>query len=265
MVALFADESAKAKVDTSTLLFEQAEAMGLEPTWVLPKGLFAISVEGRERYVNFVRSPLNSHIGISLAKDKFLTRLVLERHSVRNIPFARPQTHDEAVAFLDEHETIIAKPVSGFGSKDIHIVTAAQQLMGLRIENYILEKYITGRELRYLVLNDEVIGVHRSEYGVSVDEFRPLERISYPEDDWDAELVAQSLSVARVLGLAFAAVDYLVDDSGCAYILEVNTSPGLKWFHAPSSGPVVDVAKLFMEALVEHESASVERMMVAQL
>jgi hypothetical protein len=31
----------------------------------------------------------------------------------------------------------------------------------------------------------------------------------------------------------------------------VNTMPGLKWFHAPSSGPVVDVARLFLESVIE--------------
>jgi hypothetical protein len=26
--------------------------------------------------------------------------------------------------------------------------------------------------------------------------------------------------------------------------------PGLKWFHAPSRGPAVDVARLFLESIV---------------
>lgn len=223
--------------------------MGLEPSWVTPNGLFAVLVDGRERYVNLARSPLNSHTGTSLARDKYLTRRILERHGLQNIPFACPQSQVEAALFLREHKKVVAKPIAGSGAHDIHIVTTASQLQALNITKYILEKYIAGEELRYLVLNGAVIGVHRSDYGTSVQEDRPLERISYDSSVWDPLLVSSSVQVARILDLKFAAVDYLIDPSGRAYILEVNTTPGLKWFHAPTSGPVIDVARQFLEAI----------------
>jgi len=224
--------------------------MGLQPSWVTPNGLLAISVDGRERYLNLTCSTLNSHASASLAKDKYMTRLILARHGMQNIPFARPSTLAEAEAFLEKYGKIIAKPVGGAGACDIHVVTQTVQLQALQINNYILEKYIAGKELRYLILNDTVIGVHRSDYGTSVEEHRPLRRISYPQSVWSLELIASSLHIARVLDLKFAAIDYLIDASGYAYILEVNTTPGLKWFHAPTSGPTVDVARLFLEAML---------------
>lgn len=236
------------KVGNAELLFRSAQAMGLQPSWITPNGLFAVVVNGRERYVNFARSPLNSHTAASLAKNKYLTRRILERHGIHNIPFVRPKTLAEAELFLQRYEKIIAKPVSGMGAHDIHIVTVPSQLQELSITKYILEQYIAGEELRYLILNDSVIGVHRSDYGTSVAEDRPLKRISYPTTAWDPALVSSSLQAARILDLKFAAVDYLVDSSGQAHILEVNTIPGLKWFHAPTSGPVVDVARQFLAA-----------------
>lgn len=239
------------KLGTSELLYRAAEQMGLQPSWLQPNGLLAIWVDGQERYLNLSYSVLNSHISVSLARDKYLTRLVLERHNMQNIPFARPSALAEAEAFLHEYKKIIAKPVRGGGARDIHIVTDAAQLRALDISEYILEKYIAGKELRYLIINDAVIGVHRSDYGTSVDEHRALERISYPQAAWDPGLIASSLKIARVLGLKFAAVDFLVDDSGLAHILEVNTIPGLKWFHSPTSGPKIDVARLFLEAMME--------------
>jgi glutathione synthase/RimK-type ligase-like ATP-grasp enzyme len=239
------------KLGTTELLYRRAEHMGLQPAWLTNKGLFAITVDGEERYIHFACSPLNSHVGVNLARNKYLTRLVLERNKLQNIPFARPKTHQEAIAFLDVHKKIIAKPVRGFGSHDIHIITTAQELEALTVTRYILEKYITGAEMRYLVLNQEVIGVHRSEYGVSVAETRPLQRLSYAQDDWDAKLVDLSLLITRLMGLQFAAVDYLIDDTGRTYVLEVNTAPGLKWFHAPTSGPVVDVASMFLESILK--------------
>lgn len=247
-------EGTTQKVGTTQLLFQAAQAMGLNPSWITREGLFAVVANGREQYVNFARSPLNSHTAASLAKNKYLTRRILERHGMQNIPFTCPKTIADAHAFLREHGKIIAKPISGSGARDIHIVTTPTQLQALDITKYILEKYVAGQELRYLVLNDSVIGVHRSDYGVSVDKDRPLKRISYPSSQWDENLTTSSLQVARILDLKFAAVDYLIGADGQAYILEVNTTPGLKWFHAPTSGPAIDVAQQFLAATFQQLS-----------
>lgn len=225
----------------------------MQPAWITTNGLFAVTINNREHYVNFAHSPLNSHVNSSLARNKYLTRRILERHALPNIPYMWPRTLFEAHLFLREHITIIAKPLRGSGSRDIHIVTTAEQLKELSITRYILERYVTGKEFRYLILNDKVIAVHRSEYGVAVDANRHLERISYPQQAWDISLVDTSLRTVRALGLNFAAVDYLVNQEGDAYILEVNTAPGLKWFHAPSSGPSVDAASQFLVAMLENE------------
>jgi glutathione synthase/RimK-type ligase-like ATP-grasp enzyme len=244
----------KHKLGTAELLFGCAQRMGLQPAWVTPYrpyGMFAFTFDGQERYINLARSPLNSEASASLAKDKYLTRRILERHNMQNIPFMLPHTQTEAAAFLSQYKKIIAKPIGGAGAHDIHIVTSQSQLEALKITDYILEKYISGKELRFLLLNGSVIGVHHSEYGTSVEEDRPLQRISYPKALWSSALVHSSLRIADILNLRFAAVDYLIDSFGQAYILEVNTMPGLKWFHAPSSGPAVDVSRLFLESILE--------------
>jgi hypothetical protein len=236
------------KLGTTELLFRAAQDMGLNPSWITPDGLFAVTVDGREHYINFARSHLNSHTSASLAKNKYLTRCILERHGMQNIPFTHPQTQSDAAAFLRVYSKIVAKPITGSGAHDIHVVTTVQQLQELDITKYILEQYIVGEELRYLVLNNTVIGVHRSDYGTSVAEDRQLERISYPTAEWKPSLIASSIQVAHILSLKFAAVDFLIDTAENAYILEVNTTPGLKWFHAPTSGPSIDVARQFLLA-----------------
>jgi len=231
-----------------TLLFNAAYEMGLRPAWIVPDSLFLIFVNGREEYVHFGRSPSNSDVGVSLAKNKYLTRMILKRNGERNIPFAHPMFLDDALAFLVAHRKIVAKPLRGSGAHDIHIITTTAQLRRLPVREYILEKYIAGREMRYLVLNGAVIAVHESEYGGSVAEDRPLRRISYPRGSWDHRLISDSLRIANMFGLRFTAIDYLTDIAGHSYVLEVNTMPGLKWFHAPTLGPVVDVAYLFLKA-----------------
>lgn len=245
------------KLGTAELLFRCALRMGFEPVWVVPDNTFALWLNGKERYVNLAHSPLNSDTSVALAKNKYLTRCILERHHVRNIPFLSPRTQEEALAFLEQHTTIIAKPIDGAGAQDIHIITHPAQLNALNLSCYILEKYIVGKEFRYLLLNDDVIAVHRSDYGMSVAYDRPLQRISYPPGRWPQDLVDSSLHVARILNLKFAAVDYLVDSLGVAHILEVNTVPGLKWFHAPTKGPAVDVARLFLESIIDDVPQSV--------
>ena len=239
------------RLSTAELLYRQAKHMGLQPSWIMSDGLFAIATPDGEKYINIARSPLNSHVSTSLVINKHITRLILARHNLPNIPFARPQTLAEAEAFLKEHTTIIVKPVAGAGAQDIRIVTSMDELEGVDILKYIFEKYITGKEMRCLVLADQVIAVHQSEYGTSVAANRELQRISYHEDEWDPALTKLSLRISKILGLKFAAVDYLVDGEGRIYILEINSNPGLQWFHAPSSGPSVDVAAMFLEAMVE--------------
>ncbi len=232
--------------------------MGLRPSWLTPNGLFAFTTAYGEYYINFARSPLNSHVGASLSKNKYLTRLVLERNGIPNIPFCQPKTQQEAAVFLDRYRKIIAKPTRGSGSQDIHIVTEVLQLQGLEISKYILEKYIRGREMRYLVLNDDVVGVYHSEYGTSVQADRSLKCIALPREAWNPAMIKSALRVANVLGLSFAAVDYLIDSLGRSHLLEVNTTPDLQWFHEPTSGPPVDIARLFLTAILEEE-ASVSR------
>ncbi len=239
------------KLGTAELLFSCAEKMGLTPIWLTADSVFSIEVDGQERYINLARSPLNSDASAALAKNKYVTRCILEKNHIPNIPFILPKTHAQATSFLKTYGTIVAKPVTGAGAMDIHIINEQAQLKTLRINHYILEKYITGKELRFLMLNGEVVGVHRSEYGTSVAKDRPLERISYPQSNWDPTLVKMSQRITDLLNLKFAAVDFLIDASGHAYTLEVNTMPGLKWFHAPSSGPIVDIARLFLESVVD--------------
>jgi glutathione synthase/RimK-type ligase-like ATP-grasp enzyme len=233
------------------LLFDRAEKMGLQPEWITLNGLFLIQTNTGERFINHERSSLNSHISISVTRNKYSTRLVLGRHKLPNIPYIRTASRLDAVKFFMRHGTIIAKPVKGSMSRGIIIIRDESQLLVLNLFDYILEKYIPGREMRYLVLAGRVIGVHESRYGDSVAYDRLLERISYEESDWDPELVNLSLKVAGILELSFAAVDYMIDDQDQAHILEVNSCPGMKWFHAPSQGPSVDVAQMFLKEMLK--------------
>jgi glutathione synthase/RimK-type ligase-like ATP-grasp enzyme len=235
---------------TVELLFKGASDMGLKPEWITPHGLFVISTADREHYINHERSYLNSHTSVSLAKNKYFTRLLLDRHGLPNIPYLHTGSRAEAMEFLREYGVIIAKPVRGSGSVDIHIIRQAIQLTDLFVKDYILEQYLPGKELRYLVLENKVIAVHESRYGESVAADRKLERISYESVEWSPLLVDMSTKIAKIFGLSFAGVDFLVGTDGQPRILEVNSRPGFKWFHGPTAGPPVDVATLFLQSML---------------
>lgn len=225
--------------------------MGLAPVWVTPNGLFTIHTDSGEKYVNGAKSELNTQLSASLTRNKYLTRVLLGRHGLPNIPYASPATMMEARLFLENYHTIVVKPRDGFGSHDIHIVESWTQLTGIPLTGRIFEQYITGREMRYLVLDGRVIGVHESRYGTSVAPDRHLERIAYESNHWNAEHEIMAIKIADILGLRFAAVDFMITPEGTTYVLEVNSSPGLKWFHAPTSGPAVDVAAMLLEASIQ--------------
>lgn len=238
------------KIPTHKLLYRAAEQLGLEPLWLIPNVLFAVITPSGEQYVNLGCSTLNSQLAVSLAADKYKTRIIMARHDMPSIAFSRARTQTDAEVFLLTHGKIIAKPLRGSGSCDIHVITKSSEMHELVIRNYILEAYVAGDEMRYLILNNKVIGVHQSRYSTSVQDDRYLERISFPQSEWDEYQVELALRAANILDLGFCAVDFLVDAAGQPHLLEVNTAPSMSLFHAPTSGPIIDVATAFLESII---------------
>lgn len=192
---------------------------------------------------------LNSVASAMQVQDKYLTRVILERHNLPNIPYALPRNRDEAEAFLAKHGDIIVKPKNGWGSHNISRISNVSELEDIAYPKFIFEKYIPGKEMRYLVLDQKVIAVHHSSYGESVEVDRELQRISYEPQEWNDEKCAMALKIATIFDLHLTAVDFMVLPDGSYTVLEVNSSPGFKWFHAPSSGPAVNVAMAFLQAV----------------
>lgn len=235
------------KLDKVELLFSTAAQMGLRPTWIVQDSLFVIPTTNGEQYIN---GTLSTNLSSRLAANKHTARIILERHGLPSMQYINPSSLVEAEKFLATYKKIIVKPLSGTDSRDVHIVESPEQLASFKIHEYILEQYAPGKEIRYLLLDQRVIGVHESQYGESVAQDRALRRISFPEAEWDAELMKLSVQVVKIFGLRYAAVDYIINPDGTAAILEVNSSPGMKWFHAPTSGPAIDVASMFLKAIV---------------
>jgi len=235
-------------ISTAKILFEEAEKLQLHPEWLTDYGLFSFQQDSQEKYCFYNTSILNSHLSIYLAKNKHATRVILGRHNLKNIDYCLPKSLVEAKRFLEEHQKIVLKPTQGRRSEGVHLINLVEELEGLSIENSILEKYILGKEYRYLILNGEVLAVHQRVYDTPINTTEDVKRISFAKADWNKEAVAVAIKTAAVMGLQLAAVDFLVAEKGEAFILEVNSAPGIYHFHFPSEGPAINAGKLILIA-----------------
>lgn len=222
--------------------------MGLKPKWLNDFGLFEIEIGGQKHFIFHAYNMLNSQLGMQLARHKHLTRNVIDSYSMLNIPYIRPKTKKEVGEFLSKHKIIIAKPIFGFRAEGIYIIDSIKKIDKLDFENYLLEKFVRGKEMRYLVLNSRIVAVHQKVNIGVVNDPKTVKRISYAKDEWNKEMIKISLKLTQVMGLKFATVDFIINEQNKPYILEVNSAPGLYFFQYPTSGPSIDIAKMFLEA-----------------
>ncbi len=237
--------------ETSQILFDEAKNLGLNPQWLTDYGLFYINIDNTIRFVFHGISYLNSQMSSYLCRNKHATRIVLDLFRLPNIPYALPATDAEAISFLKKHKRIVVKPTVGSRSENVHLITQKSQLKNIDRASSIFEKYIEGREFRYLVLKNQVIAVHERIFPGLINDPKIVKRISYPPNKWEKKLIEISLKTTQAIGTQFAAVDFKIDKKENPYILEVNAAPGIKWFHNPTKGPSVNVANLLLKATVE--------------
>lgn len=236
---------------TTDLLIAAAQIRHLKPVQLTAYGLVQLTVGDKYRYLAYSHSPLNHQLGMYLASNKHATRVVLEQAGLPNIPYLLPQNTQEAFDFIAEHQQVIMKPTFGHHSHDVHLLTPQSDLSKHDISHYVFEKYIAGRELRYLVLNGKAVAVHRKDYIQPINDPTSVKRISYPKKLWNTLHVKYALLACEVMGLRFAAIDFLIDQDDKPHILEVNSAPGIQWFHHPTEGPAIDLAGLFIDAYLE--------------
>lgn len=236
--------------ESADLLFETAQEMGLQPTKLTDFGLVEIIVDGKIAHILQSYSILNTQLSTQLSRHKHLTRVVLQRHHLPNIPYLRTTEREAVEVFLREHKQIIAKPVIGSRSAGVVLISEKTQLTGLPLEELIFEKYIEGREMRFVVLQHAVVSVLEKVHAEAINDPQKAERISYPQEQWDQKLVGLAQQIAKVLGLGFAAVDFIVDEQEEVFLLEVNSAAALRRIQHPTSGPGIDIARMFLEATV---------------
>lgn len=236
---------------SANFLFEAARVLNLKPEWLTDYGLFSIVVSDRKRHVFYSQTGLNSQLAAYLTKNKHICRILLEKNGFSNIPYCLPESKSDVEQFFRLHKKIVIKPTMGQRSEGVILIENISQIKDVEYEECILEKFITGEEMRYLFLNGKVIAVQQRNNKPTSDIAWNKERHSVEKLNWDKTLMETTLKVADVFELKFGTVDFIVDKLDKGLVLEVNCAPALWPFHTPVSGPKVDVSKMLLESMIK--------------
>jgi glutathione synthase/RimK-type ligase-like ATP-grasp enzyme len=237
------------------LLLSTATSMGLKPQQLTDYGLVSLEIHNTQRFVFHLASNPNSVMASLLSRNKHASRVALEKHGLPNIPFLLPTSNTDAKAFLTEHGRIIVKPIKGEKSQHIHLVQTPEEIDALDLKDCILEKFIKGQEVRFLVAEGEVKAVHHKMHeGEDINNPDTVKRVSIERENWNQALADLAVKGAEALGLIFTAVDFLVTDTDEAFVLEVNSAPGIQRFQEPDEGPAIDAMRMYLELVIKNYS-----------
>ncbi|KUK79591.1 MAG: hypothetical protein XD95_0275 [Microgenomates bacterium 39_7] len=240
-------------VQSSDLLFNQAKLMGLQPRWEAEYGLFSILPVGvkQRQYFFHTNLNLNGELSRILVKNKHFTRLIIEQTGLVNIPYILPSSREQLNDFFEEHQPLICKPLLGQQSQNVKLIQSQEKLEHCSLKMTFFEKYIEGVEHRYLVLNNEVIAVQKKEREPTKDDPWKLFYTGLEKKNWDLKLSKLALKITNLFQLSWAGVDFIVDQQGNGWILEVNSAPGIVKIHHPDAGISTNAAKLIWQAVLK--------------
>jgi len=180
----------------------------------------------------------------ALTMDKTRTKDAAATRGVRIAPavvFAADQkpTADEVVAKLGEQ--LVVKPNNEGSSVGLALTATraelAARLAGITAGTWLIEPRIVGRELSVGVLNGKAMGVVEIRPKSGVYDYTSKYTKGMTEYFAPAPLdAAATASVQRAAEAAFAAcgcrdyarVDFILPAQGDAFLLEINTLPGMK-------------------------------------
>lgn len=237
---------------SAQLLFDAAVRADLKPRWLTEYGLLEVTIDGIKRNLFMGVSVLNSALSSYLSGNKHATRVLSESADIPTIPYCLPDSIQSVREFISLHGRVVAKPTLGRRSEGVQLLSQDTPIEGLDFRNMLLEQFVVGQEWRFLVLNAEVISVHKKHYESMISQPKTHKRVAVGQSEWNSSQVALSLKLAKLLGLAFCAVDFIIDARNSPWLLEVNSAPAIHRFHNPDVGEPVLVAERLLEATVAY-------------
>jgi GNAT-family acetyltransferase (TIGR03103 family) len=127
-------------------------------------GYFALVLGGRRIVCRESLSELTSAVAMSRCDDKVVTHRLLRSAGLRVPEQARFEALDQAEAFLSKLGRLVVKPVRGEQGAGISVdvrdpETLARSIAAARriCDQVILEEYVSGEDLRIVVIADKVV------------------------------------------------------------------------------------------------------------
>ncbi len=185
----------------------------------------------------------SGYLGSALAMDKDMTKQLARAAGVRTPKWRIASYKKETITEMANSTPLpcVVKPVDSGSSIGVAIARTRDELIAALQENQalgrvILEQYVKGREIQVGVLKDaslpsiEIIpkqGFY--DYKNKYQAGAAVEICPAPIDPaLEAKLGETALRVHRLLGLrTYSRTDFIIDDAGDAWFLEINTLPGM--------------------------------------
>ncbi len=148
------------------ILIKEAARRGISVEPIHPeKGYFRLTLGGRSVTCRESLTDLTSAVAMSCCDDKEMTRHLLTGAGLA-MPAQRRAGVDEKEdrAFLRRHGRVVVKPTRGEQGKGVAVdlreweeVSAAIKRAALLSDSVLLEEYVSGQDLRVVVINNEVV------------------------------------------------------------------------------------------------------------
>ncbi len=147
------------------IITDEARRRGIAVTIEDSKAnLFSLSLGGRSINCRESLSDLTSAVALSRCDDKSLTRRLLAKGDI-SLPDQTIITRDrDAIKFLNRHQRVVVKPARGEQGRGVfvdlrrrrHVISAIEQARKL-CDTVLIEEYVTGQDLRIIVIGSEVV------------------------------------------------------------------------------------------------------------
>lgn len=177
--------------------------------------------------------------------DKMASKCFFITHDIATPPFRLVTTAQRweqiDVAIQEAGLPLVVKPLRQGSSYGVSIATTAEEVAIALSKAFkyghqaLLERYITGREFTVGILDENTLPVIELKTTHTFFDFdakysdAATQRITRPEltPEERTQLQEMALGAHRALGCRhLSRVDMMLENDGCAYVLEVNTIPG---------------------------------------
>jgi GNAT-family acetyltransferase (TIGR03103 family) len=163
---LFMGSDAAEKLNPYTrIIIREAQRRGIFVEVLDPEGgYFELSFGGRSIVCRESLSELTTAIAMSRCDDKATTHRVLRQAGLRVPAQIKVEDESQALGFLEKQGSVVVKPARGeqgagisVDVRDADALRTAIEMAGKVCDVVILEEYVTGDDLRIIVIDEQVV------------------------------------------------------------------------------------------------------------